>query len=116
MKDKSYEIALNLKYVGYHRRLVSMVYKLFLIKKIVTNKTIAQKLYKPVTQKLKKRTFYLRLKDNNWVADLAEIGSLFSKNWSIKYLLCLIDVFTKMLGLNVWRTKRLKQFFMVLSK
>ena len=103
MKDKSYEIALNLKYVGYHRRLVSMVYKLFLIKKIVTNKIIAQKLYKPVTQKLKKRTFYSRLKDNNWVADLAEIGSSFSKNWSIKYLLCLIDVFTK----NSW-VKRLK--------
>ena len=27
--------------------------------------------------------------------DLAEMGSLSSKNWGVKYLLCVIDVFTK---------------------
>ena len=35
-------------------------------------------------------------KDNIWAADLAEMGSLGSSfNCGVKYLLCLIDVFTK---------------------
>ena len=35
------------------------------------------------------------MKDNIWAADLVETGSLSSKNKNIKYLLCVIDVFTK---------------------
>ena len=37
----------------------------------------------------------MRFKDNTWATDLAAIESLFSKNRDVKYLLCLIDVFTK---------------------
>ena len=37
----------------------------------------------------------MRFKDNIWAADLAEMGSLSSKNRNIKYSLCVIDVFTK---------------------
>ena len=36
-----------------------------------------------------------RFKDNIWAADLAEMGSLSSKNQGVKYLLCVTDVFTK---------------------
>ena len=35
---------------------------------------------------------------NIWAAGLAEMGSLFSKNQNVKYLLCAIDVYTK----NAW--------------
>ena len=37
-------------------------------------------------------------KDNIWATDLAEMGSLSSKNQSVKYLLPVIDVFTICLG------------------
>ena len=37
----------------------------------------------------------MRFKDNIWVVALAEIGSLFSKNKNVIYLLCVIYVFTK---------------------
>ena len=40
---------------------------------------------------------------NIWAADLTEMGSLSSKNKNVKYLLCVIDVFTK----YTW-AKRLK--------
>ena len=30
-----------------------------------------------------------------WAADLAEMGSLSSKNQNVKYLICMIDVFIK---------------------
>ena len=38
---------------------------------------------------------YARFKGNIWAADLAEMESFSSKNKSVKYLLCVIDVFTK---------------------
>ena len=38
---------------------------------------------------------YARFKDDIWAADLAEMGSLPSMNRYVKYLLCVIDVFTK---------------------
>ena len=46
-------------------------------------------------KKVKRRKVYPRFKDNIWAADLAEIKSLPSKNKNVKYLLCVIDVFTK---------------------
>ena len=39
-------------------------------------------------------------------ADLAEIGSLPSKNWSVKYLLCVIDVFTKYARIKPFKNKK----------
>ena len=41
---------------------------------------------------------YLRIKNRTWAADLVEIGSLSFFNCGVKYLLCVIDVFTKPLA------------------
>ena len=46
-------------------------------------------------KKFKRRQIYSRLKDNIWAAGLVEMGSWSSKNWGVKYLLYVIDVFTK---------------------
>ena len=43
----------------------------------------------------KKQKVSARFKDNIWAADLAEMGSLSSKNKNVEYLLCTKDVFTK---------------------
>ena len=56
---------------------------------------LAEELHKPVIKKFKRRKVYARFKDNIWAADLAEMESLSSKNKNVKYLLCVIDVFTK---------------------
>ena len=40
------------------------------------NEVLAQELHKPVIKKFKKRKAYARFKDNIWVADLTEMGSL----------------------------------------
>ena len=37
---------------------------------------------------------------------LSEIESLFSKNWNVKYLLCVIDVFTKHARVNPLKDKK----------
>ena len=98
LKDGAYEIARNCKYDGYQRTLASIIYKLF-DKKIGSgvrvNEQLAEELHKPVVKKFKRGKFYARFKVNVWSADLAEMESLFSKNNNIKYLLFVIDVFTK---------------------
>ena len=43
----------------------------------------------------------MRFKENIWEADFAEMESLSSKNKNVKYLLCVIDIFTKYARLNV---------------
>ena len=62
---------------------------------VSVNEQLAEELHKPVTKKFKRRKVYARFKDNIWAADLAEMESLSSKNKNVKYLLCVIDVFTK---------------------
>ena len=62
---------------------------------VSVNEQLAEELHKPVTKKFKRRKVYARFKDNIWAADLAEMESLSSKNKNIKYLLRVIDVFTK---------------------
>ena len=59
------------------------------------NEQLAEELHRPVIKKFKRRKFYARFKGNIWAADLAEMGSLSSKNENVKYSLCVIDVFTK---------------------
>ena len=67
------------------------------------NEKLAEELHKPVIKKFKrKRTF----KDNIWAVDLAEMGSLSSKNRNFKYLLCVIDVFTKSAWIKPFRDKK----------
>ena len=117
LKDKAYNIASNSKYDGYQRGLASMVYNFFDkkstagpsslerigsgIKKDTANSTarssliLADELHKPVIKKFKKRKVYSQFKDNIRGVDLADMQSLSRKNKGIKYLLCVIDLYSK---------------------
>ena len=48
------------------------------------NEQLAEELHKPVIKKFKRRKVYSRFKENIWVADLAKMGSLSSKNKKVK--------------------------------
>ena len=98
MKEGAYEIARNCNYDGCQRAIKSIVNTSFNKKKAVgigVNEQLAKELNKRVNKKFKRRKVYARFKDNSWTADLAEMGSLSSKNKNVKYLLCVLDVFTK---------------------
>ena len=69
---------------------------------------LAEELHKPVIKKFKRRKVYARFKDNIWAADLAEMESLSSKNKNVKYLLCVIDVFTKYAWVKPLKDKKVK--------
>ena len=103
-KDRAYKIAINPKYNGYQRGLASMV------KKMSVNKLLAQELHKPVVNKFKRRKVCARFKGNIRTADLAGMGSLSSFNCGVKYLVYLIDDFTKYTSVKPLKDKKTKTF------
>ena len=61
----------------------------------VNNKKLAEELHKPIIKKLKKRTVYSGFKDNIWGADLADIQLISKLNKGFRFLLFVIDIFSK---------------------
>ena len=106
LRNKAFNIAKNTKYDGYQRGLASMVYKFFdkktkvsgvtlANKSIPQNEQLAEELHKPIIRKFKERGVYSAFKDNIWAADLADMQliSKFNKGW--RFLLCVIDIYSK---------------------
>ena len=106
LRYKAYGIANNPQYDGYQRGLASMVYKFFdtkassPVRKTVEsgnneNIKLANELHKPIIRTFNKRKVYSSFKDNIWGADLADMQLLSKSNKEIKYLLCVINLFSK---------------------
>ena len=74
------------------------------------NEKLAQELHKPDIIKFKRREVYVRSKDNIWAADIAEMGSLSSKNRGVKYFLCMVHVFAKYAWVKHLKDKQVKTF------
>ena len=108
LRDKAFNIAKDTKYDGYQRGLASMVYKFFdskvegsgakhvnNTKLAPQNQQLAEELHKPIIKKIKKRKVHAAFKDNIWGADLADMQLLSKYNEGIRFLLCVIDIFSK---------------------
>ena len=104
LKDKAFNIAKNLEYNGYQRGLASMVYKFFDKKlkgggiannDIKQNLDLTEELHKPIIIKFKKSKVYSGFRDNIWGADLADMQLISKFNKGFRFLLCVIDIFSK---------------------
>ena len=98
LKDKALKIASDPKYNGYERGFASMVYNFFENKSKgsgILNQQIANDLHKPIIKKFKRRKVYSSYKDNIWGFDLAYMDLISKYNKGIKYLFCVIDLFSK---------------------
>ena len=62
---------------------------------IASSSILADERHKPIIRKFSKRKVYSQVKDNTCGVDLADMQSLSRKNKSIKYLLCVIDLYSK---------------------
>ena len=106
LKDRTYEIASDPKYNDHQRGLASMVYKFFDKKTSgsgasgANNVKLADELHKPVIKKFSKRKVHSSFKGNIWGVDLADKQLLSRQSKGVKYLLCVIDLFsnTHLLG------------------
>ena len=114
LRDKAFNIAEDTKYDGYQRGLASMVYKFFdskvaspdkksegsgakhvNTKLTPQNQQLAEELHKPIIKKFEKRKVHAAFKDNIWGPDLADMQLLSRCNKKIRFLLCVIDIFSK---------------------
>ena len=105
LRNRAFNIAKDRKYDGYQRGLASMVYKfvdkkskgsgVFNTKLVPQNQQLAEELHKHVIRKFEKRMVYAAFKDNIWGADLADMQLLNKCNRGIRFLLCVIDIFSK---------------------
>ena len=103
LRDKVFNIAKNTKNDGYQRGLASMVCNVFDKKSKKSgvnieakhNEQLATELHKPIIRNFKKRTVYSGFKDNILGADLADIQLLSKVNKGFRFLLCVIDIFSK---------------------
>ena len=59
------------------------------------NQQLAEELHKPIIRKFEKRKLHAASKDNIWGADLADMQLLSRYNKGIRFLLCVIDIFSK---------------------
>ena len=107
LRNKAFNIAKDLKYDGYQRGLASLVYKFFDKKSAGSgakhvntkltpqNQHLAEELHKPIIKKFEERKVYAVFKDNIWGADLTDMQLLSRYNKGIRFLLCVIDIFSK---------------------
>ena len=107
LRDKAFNIAKDPKYDGYQRELAFMVYKFFDkkskgsgAKQVNTkltpqNQQLAEELHKTIIKKFEKRKVHAEFKDNICGADLADMQLLTKCNKGIRFLLCVIDTFSK---------------------
>ena len=65
------------------------------IKPIPQNEQLADELHKPIIRKFKKRKVYSALKDNIWAADLADMQLISKFNKGFRFLLFVIDIYSK---------------------
>ena len=87
------------------RGLASIVYKFFDKKlssgsgvtnnKIKQNMQLAEELHKPIIRNLKKRKVHSGFKDNIWGDDLADMQLISKLKKGFRFLLCVIDIFSK---------------------
>ena len=59
------------------------------------NMQLADELHKPIIRKFKKRKVYSSFRDNIWGANLADMQLLSKFDKGFRYLLCVIDIFSK---------------------
>ena len=102
LRNKAFKIASDQKYDAYQRGLASMVYKLFDKKSqgsgLPSNKEniqLANELHKPIIKKFNKRKVHSSFKNNIWAVDLAGMQLLSKFIKEFRFLLCVIDIFSK---------------------
>ena len=106
LRDKAFNIAKDPRYDEYQTRLASMAYKFFdkktkgsgfsyTNKSTPQNEQLAEELQKPIIKKFKKRKVYSALKIIFGVFDLADMQLISRFNKGFRFLLCVIDIFSK---------------------
>ena len=98
--NKTFNVAENPKYDGYQRGLASIVYKIFEkktsgrgFKSMPQNEKLAEERHKQILESLKKEEYIHH--SETILADLADVQSISKLNKRLRFLLFVIDIFSK---------------------
>ena len=126
LRDKAFNIAKSPKYDGYQRGLASMVYKFFDKKSAGNGVNMhannehpldsAEELHKPIIRKFKKRTVASGFSGNIWGADLADMQLISKFNKGFRFLLCIINIFSKYAWVVRLKDKKVLHLLMLFRK
>ena len=102
LRDKAFNLLktqnmMNM-YIELHQWFIHFLIKslpTFIKSKIISNQELAEKLHKLIIRKFENRKVYLSLKDNIWGVDLTNIKLIRKFNKGIRFLLCVIDIYSK---------------------
>ena len=114
LKNKALKIATDPKVNGYQRGLAAMVYKFFNERTNgsgLNNKEPAEQLHKPIIKNFKRRKVYSCLKDIIWGVDLADMQLISKRNKGIRYLLCIIDLFSRYSWVIPLKNKKRRKYW-----
>ena len=103
LRYKAYNITKNPEYDGYQRVLALMAYKFFdkkssggaIKKEIMQNEESDKELHKTIIRKFEKRKVHSSFIDNIWGTDLADIQLISKFDKGFRFLLCVIDIYSK---------------------
>ena len=103
LRDKAFNIAKTPKYDEDKRGPTSLVYNLFDKKASSgtvknennSNKELVKELHKPIIRKFNKRKVHSPFIDNIWGTDLADMQLISKFNKGFRFLLCVIDIYSK---------------------
>ena len=70
------------------------------------NEQLAKELHKPIIRKFRKRKVYSGFKDNIWGADLADMQLISKFDKGFRFLLCVIDIFSKYAWVDPLKDKK----------
>ena len=106
LRDEAFNIAKDPKYGGYQ-----IFYKFFnkkskgsgitaltnksAVKSTPQNELLAEDLHRSIIRKFKKRKVHAAFNNNIWGADLADMQLISKYNKGVRFLLCVIDIFSK---------------------
>ena len=80
------------------------------------NEQLAKELHKPIIRKYKKRTVFSGFKDNIWGGDLADMQLISTFNKGFRFLLCIIDIFSKYAWVGPLKDKKVLLLLMLFKK
>ena len=114
MCHKAFNIVTNPIYDGYQRGHISMFYTIFYKKTSgsgikndnISTKELAEELHKPIIRKINKRKVHSLFIDNIWSADRADMQLISKFNKRFRFLLCVIDIYSKYARVNPLNEKK----------
>ena len=72
----------------------------------MSDQLIAEELHKPIIKKFNQRKVHSPFKDNIWGADLADMQLISKFNKGIGFLLCIIDIYSKLAWVITLKDKK----------